>query len=236
MEGFSYTNIFETKGIEYLTIIAFFAILVPFWFLINRKTKHAVLVSNVKGFITASALRIPQGIFFSKYHTWAHMEKNGQARVGLDDLLIHITGDVKLTQFKKPGENIEKGELLARIKYNGNSLEILSPVSGKIEETNSVLEKNPRLIREDPYQLGWIYSIGPTNWKADTDSYFLAEDATRWAVQELERFKDFLAVSASRVMPQPVGLVLQDGGEIMEKPLSKFPQEVWDDFQKNFLS
>jgi glycine cleavage system H protein len=236
MEGFSYTNIFETKGIEYLTIIAFFAILVPFWFLINRKTKRAVLVSNVKSFITASALRIPQGIFFSKYHTWAHLEKNGLAKVGLDDLLVYITGDVELTQFKKPGEKIEKGELLARIKYNGNSLEILSPVSGKVEQTNSVLEKSPELIKEDPYQLGWIYSIGPTNWKDDTNSYYLAEDATSWAVQELERFKDFLAVSSSRVNPQPVGLVLQDGGEIMEKPLSKFPQEVWDEFQKNFLS
>ncbi|MBW6534104.1 MAG: glycine cleavage system protein H [Mariniphaga sp.] len=236
MEEFSYTNIFETKGIEYLTIIAFFAILVPFWFLINRKPKKAVLISNVNRFITASALRIPQGIFFSKYHTWAHMEKSGLAKVGLDDLLVHITGDVKLTQFKKPGEQIEKGELLARIKYNGNSLKILSPVSGKIEETNSVLEKNPELIKEDPYQLGWIYSIGPTNWKADTNSYFLAEDATRWAVQELERFKNFLAVSASRFMPEPVGLVLQDGGEIVENPLTNFPQEVWDDFQNNFLS
>jgi len=52
----------------------------------------------------------------------------------------------------------------------------------------------------------------------------------------LERFKDFLAVSASGVMPQSVGVVLQDGGELMEKPLSSFPKEVWDDFQKNFLS
>ena len=236
MEGFSYTNIFETKGIEYLTIIAFFVILVPFWFLINRKPNRVALVKNAKRFISANSLRIPKGIFFSKYHTWAHMEKDGLAKVGLDDLLVHITGDVKLTQFKNPGDKIEKGELLARLKYNGNNLEILSPVSGKIERTNSVLERNPGLIKEDPYQLGWIYSIEPTSWKADTDSYFLAEDATRWAVQELERFKEFLAVSASRVMPQPVGLILQDGGEILEKPLSKFPQEVWDDFQKNFLS
>lgn len=236
MDGFSYTNIFETKGIEYLTIIAFFAILVPFWFLINRKPKRNVLITNTNRFISAASLRIPQGVFFSKFHTWAHLEKNGEARIGLDDLLIHITGDIRINHVKKPGEHIEKGELLAVLKYNGNSLKILSPVSGKIEETNSALNKNPELIKDDPYQLGWIYSVKPTKWKADTNAYYLAEDATKWAVQELERFKDFLAVSASRFLPEPVGLVLQDGGEIVEKPLANFPQEVWDDFQKNFLS
>jgi glycine cleavage system H protein len=236
MEGFTYTNIFETKGIEYLVIIAFFAVLVPVWAVFNRKSEAAVAISKPKGFISAGALRIPQGVFFSRYHTWAHMEKTGLAHVGLDDLLVHITGDVKLTQFKKPGEHIRKGELLAKIRYNGHSLEVLSPISGEVQQTNLELEEHPGLIKNDPYHLGWIYSIKPENWKADTGSYYLAEDATNWAIQELERFKDFLAVSASRVMPQSVGVVLQDGGELVEKPLSSFPKEVWDDFQKNFLS
>lgn len=236
MEGFTYTNIFETKGIEYLVIIAFFAVLVPVWAFFNRKPKTALVAQKSKGFISANSLRIPQGVFFSKYHTWAHLEKTGLAHVGLDDLLVHITGDVKLTQFKKAGEHIRKGELLAKIRYNGHSLDVLSPVSGEVQQTNSELEENPGLIKTDPYQFGWIYSIKPANWKADTDSYYLAEDATNWAIQELERFKDFLAVSASRMMPQPVGVVLQDGGEIVEKPLSNFPKEVWDDFQKKFLS
>ena len=40
MEGFSYNNIFETKGIEYLAIIAFFVLLIPFWILLNRQAKN----------------------------------------------------------------------------------------------------------------------------------------------------------------------------------------------------
>ena len=39
MDGFSYNNIFETKGIEYLVVIAFFALLIPFWITLNKQAK-----------------------------------------------------------------------------------------------------------------------------------------------------------------------------------------------------
>ena len=39
MDGFTYNNIFDTKGIEYLVIIAFFAILILFWIALNKQIK-----------------------------------------------------------------------------------------------------------------------------------------------------------------------------------------------------
>ncbi len=39
MDAFSYNNIFETKGIEYLVVIAFLALLIPFWITLNKKAK-----------------------------------------------------------------------------------------------------------------------------------------------------------------------------------------------------
>ena len=33
MDGFSYTDIFDTKGIEYLIIIAFLLLIIPVWIL-----------------------------------------------------------------------------------------------------------------------------------------------------------------------------------------------------------
>lgn len=236
MEGFTYNNIFETKALEYLIIVFFFALLVPFWMLLNKKNKPKAQLKAEPGFLTAGTLKLPQGIFFSKYHTWAHLEHNGEAKVGLDDLVLHLTGDVSVRLYKSPGQIIGKGEPLARIYYNGNSLEVASPVSGEICNTNGQLINNPGLMKDEPYQHGWMYSLKPLNWKADTDTCFLAEDATVWATNELERFKDFLAVSTSKSMSgQPV-MVMQDGGELVEKALAHFPQEVWEEFQKKFLS
>jgi len=236
MEGFSYNNIFETKGIEYLAIIAFFAILIPFWLLLNKQVKTKKQLQKSLGSLSLNSLKVPHGLFFSRFHTWTHLEKSGVAKVGLDDLLVHITGEVSLNRLLDSGERIKKGDFLGEIVQNNKRLKIYSPISGEIVEANPMLKKNPELLNEDPYQKGWMYKIKPISWVADTQSYFLAEDASLWARQELERFKDFLAESVVKYSPDPSSLVLQDGGELRDQPLSELPNEVWQDFQQEFMS
>ena len=63
---------------------------------------------------------------------------------------------------------------------------------------NSLLTDNPELLNEDPYLKGWMYKVKPTRWIAETNSCYMAEDATNWLGKELERFKDFLSGSAGR--------------------------------------
>ena len=236
MDGFSYTNIFETKGIEYLIIIAFLVLIIPFWIIINRQAVIKRQIRNAIGILSSGILRIPQGLFYSKNHTWTHLEKSGIADVGLDDFLLHLTGEVKFSNLKKPGNFINKGELLADIDQNGKLLQIYSPLSGRIMNTNTMLYESPGVINEDPYGKGWIYKIKPSEWIAETDSYYLAENAIAWSKKELERFKDFMAVSMKKYSPETSMVILQDGGELRDQPLSELPNEVWQDFQKSFLN
>lgn len=235
MDGFSYTNIFDTKGIEYLIVIAFLLLLTPFWLLISRKQKQALASSPIKHRLTSASLNIPQGLFFSKFHSWAYLEKNGMAKVGLDDLLLQLTGEVAVNRLHQPGSEIRKGELLTVISQGSKQLRICSPLSGKIVAVNAGLQTNPALLRSEPYQGGWLYGIQPSDWKADTNSCFLAEDAQQWARRELELFKDFLSTAVNRYWPQTAQPVLQDGGELVEHPLAELPDEVWADFQDSFL-
>jgi glycine cleavage system H protein len=234
MDGFSYNNIFETKGIEYLIIITFLLLIIPFWIMINRQSGIAHRIKRAIGALTAGILKIPQGLFFSKNHTWTHLEKSGIAKVGLDDFLLHTIGEVKFTDLKKPGDIIYKGDFLARLNQEGKILKIYSPVSGKVIDTNNLLVENPWLLNEDPYGKGWIFKIKPSAWLADTNSYFLGEAAISWSGKEIDRLRDFLAVSVEKYSPGTSALILQDGGEICDKPLSELPCEVWLDFQKSF--
>ena len=235
MDGFSYSNIFETKGIEYLIIIVFLIIIIPFWIMINRKATIKSQVINAIGILTEGILRIPRGLLFSKNHTWAHLEKSGVAEVGVDDFLLHVTGDVKFNNLKLPGTFIKKGNVLADIEHNGKILRIYSPISGTVTDTNSLLTEIPGAINEDPYEKGWIYRINPSRWIEETGSYYMANEAMLWTGKELSRFKDFLAGSVKKYTPEVSMIMLQDGGELCDRPLSGLPDEIWQDFQKSFL-
>jgi glycine cleavage system H protein len=236
MDGFSYNNIFDTKGIEYLVIIAFLLLLIPFWMALNKQVKIKEQIRKAIGIFTAGILKVPQGIFYSRNHTWAYLEKSGTAKVGLDDLLLHITGEVKIRQLKNPGESVKKGDLLAEMDQNGKTLNIFSPISGIILNSNPALNTNSELLNEDPYGKGWIYDIKPSNWVAEIPSFYMAEDATAWFKKELEHYKDFLALNMRKYSPETSMIVLQDGGELSENSLSDLPNEFWQDFQKEFLN
>ncbi len=235
MDGFTYHDIFQTKGIEYIIIIGFLILLVPFWAVINKKAAIARQIRKVLGILNMDVLKIRKGIFYNNNHTWTYLEKSGEARVGLDDLLLHITGEVKLHYVKGPDEMVRKGDFLAELEQQGKKLKIFSPVSGQVIRANDRLEEEPGLLNSDPYEKGWIYAIKPDNWVADTSSYHLAEEAVTWSKKELDRFKDFMARSLGKVSPEPGMVILQEGGELSDNPLSGMPGEVWQDFQKEFL-
>jgi glycine cleavage system H protein len=235
MDGFSYQNIFETKGIEYLAIIAFFLLLIPFWIILNRNEKIVARVKRTIGVLTSSILKVPQGIYFGSDHTWTHLGSSGVARIGVDDLLLHITGEVKVTTLANPGARVRKGDIMAILEHDGKRLEISSPISGEVIVSNKQLSEDPELLTDDPYSKGWLYKVKPDNWMAETSNCYLAEEASWWIDSELVRFRDFLAVSTSKLEPEKSLAVLQDGGELRDNTLSDLPPEVWNDFQEYFL-
>ena len=233
MDGFSYSDIFATKGIEYLIIIGFLILLIPFWIVFNKRSRK---ILNYSGILSVGNMLIPQGLFYSRNHTWMYMEKSGSARVGLDDLLLHLTGKVKLGKLRNKGENIRKGDLLAEIFQDGKSLRILSPVSGKITGINSEISENPEILNREPYERGWIYEIKPSKWIPEADDCYFEEGATNWLKTEFERFKDFLGTEMKIYSAESLKVVMQDGGALCDHVLTGMSGEVWKDFEKEFLN
>jgi glycine cleavage system H protein len=235
MEGFSRIDIFDTKGTEYLFVIGYLIILILFWKLVNRQAPVREYVSQAVGNLTTAILRVPRGMFYHRNHTWAHLEVSGLARVGMDDLLQHITGPVTFDKLREPGESIGRGELLTELRQDGKILQIFSPISGEIADINPSLKENPEAFNEDPFSEGWVYRVKPTRWVEETSSCLLAEHAAEWEAGELGRFKDFLAGSMKKHHSEPTLVMLQDGGELRDHTLSAMPEEVWKEFQQEFL-
>ena len=235
MDGFTYNDIFQTKGTEYLIIIAFLMLLIPFWMIINKKQAIVMMIREALGTLNLGILKIRRGIFYSRNHTWAYLEPSGEARVGLDDLLMHATGQVKLHYAKSPDDQINKGEYVAEIEHDGKRLQIFSPLTGRVVRTNLQVLDEPGIMNADPYGQGWLLKIMPDNWVDETKSYYLSDDAVLWFKNELDKLKDFMAVSLGKSAPEHKVVILQEGGELSDHPLAEMPGEIWQDFQHEFL-
>lgn len=232
MDGFSYTDIFATKGVEYLVIIAFLILLIPFWVLLGKQPKLSRQIQKTRRNLTASLRAIPQGLYFSENHTWAFLEKSGRAKIGIDYLLVRLTGEMALEPVRKPGEAIEKGDLLTEISHDGKKLKIFAPVSGAIEAYNPDMSSS---VYSDPYGNGWVCRIKPSNWIEETQNCYVGEKASTFIGDELARFRDFLSKTMPNYPPEMAMVILQDGGEISDQALDNLPQEVWSNFEKEFL-
>lgn len=234
MEGYTYTNIFETKGIEYIIIIVFFLILIPFRIIANKPQMKKGIHAAVKA-LTMKALRIPQGLFYSKNHTWAYLEKSGDVKIGIDDFLVHLVGAFKLNLVRIDGETIHKGEIMAEINQQEKRLKILAPVSGVIINSNLEAAENTEMVKSDPYNNGWLYSIQPIKWKTEISGFYFAEGAVKWIETELQRFRDFLSTALSKNSETTLP-VFQEGGELLMDPLEGLAPGIWNDFQNEFLN
>ncbi len=179
-------------------------------------------------------IKIPAGLFYDKTHTWAFMEPDGMVKVGIDDFLQHITGPITSLKMKKPGEKILKGKAVLSIINNGKQLNLYSPISGTIRESNEELNQDTTIINSSPYSEGWVYRIEPSKWLKEIDFLIIGNKYQEWLKSEFARLKEFLSSTLKHESVEFAN-VMQDGGELKDGVLGDLDPEIWEDFQTNFI-
>lgn len=95
---------------------------------------------------------------FSKNHLWVKI--NGEiATVGLSNFAQQELGDIVFVEMPENGKKAEKDETIGTIESVKSVSDLISPLSGEIVETNTLLEDKPETINSDPYGKGWIVKI-----------------------------------------------------------------------------
>lgn len=180
-----------------------------------------------------SAISVPDGLFFHPGHSWAAVTQDGKVRVGIDDFTNKLLGQFDSIEVKNQGGTVKQGEPLLVIRQGRRTAEIVAPVSGVVEMTNTQTMANPASVQSDPYNSGWVCAIKPTNLMDSLKKLNIAETAKKWASEEVDRMRDFL-VGAS-FENKLVGQTLQDGGAPVEGVLSYMSDEAWEKFNNEFL-
>ncbi|MCX7140452.1 MAG: response regulator [Proteobacteria bacterium] len=135
---------------------------------------------------------VPAGIFISQNHTWVNVEMNGTARVGIDDFARKIIGKIDRVEMPKLNAEIKKGDLLLSIKHGTQSVDLSSPVSGKITLLNTEHLEHPDWIASKPFELSWMCCIEPSNLSEELHSLKIGVDSINWYKAEIEKYDEIV--------------------------------------------
>lgn len=171
--------------------------------LIRRKDRLARQMKPTVRLLTPSTkesdshheLNVPAGVFISPNHTWVSVEMNGTVRVGLDDFARKIVRNIDAVRLPELNQNVRKGELLFSLKHDARTIDITSPISGRVSLLNAEHVEHPEWIASKPFELSWMCCIEPSNLPEELRSLKIGVDSIHWYREEIDRYgamvKDF---------------------------------------------
>ncbi|MDD4309544.1 MAG: glycine cleavage system protein GcvH [Candidatus Cloacimonetes bacterium] len=107
-------------------------------------------------------MNIQDDLLYTESHEWVRVEGD-LATIGISDFAQHELGDIVFVELPEPGNKVSAGEPCGSIEAVKAVEDLISPLSGKVEEKNSDLEDSPDLINKSPYEDGWLIKIRLSN-------------------------------------------------------------------------
>jgi len=199
---------------------------------IERQMKPTVrlITPSTKESGSQHEFNVPAGIFISHNHTWVNVEMNGTARVGIDDFARKIIGKIDKIELPKLNAEIRKGEVLLSIKHGSHTVELSSPVSGKITLLNAEHVEHPDWIASKPFELSWMCCIEPSNLSEELRSLKIGVDSINWYKAEIDKYNEIVkGVEKDRA---------QTGSSSRgddQADMQKADDKLLDEFVKTFL-
>lgn len=226
MEGFSYVDIFATKGMEYLLVIGFLLLFVLFWRFLARPARAVFQATKKLVPIVNEWFSLPEEIYYHMGHTWAAPVRKNLVKVGLDDFAQKLVGKINAVQVPGIGSTIHQGDTGWTLEVDSKVIDMLSPVDGKVMAINDKIVHSPENINKYPY-VSWLMEVESPRFSVNKKQLLSGTLAKKW----MEEVRESLL---SR-MNYNLGLVYQDGGLLVDGMAKNLDRDKWDEIAKDFF-
>lgn len=176
--------------------------------------------------VWVAGYQLPEDLHYHPGHTWARV-RGDRVVVGVDDFSTKLIGRATDVGLPSVGSWQEQGAAAFRVRSNGRTAELLSPVDGEVVAVNEDLRDDPAACSDDPYGRGWLLMIKPSKLAANLRGLLSGGLARLWTEDAREQLEmRLMALSGS---------VLQDGGEPAADFAKHLDQASWDELVESFL-
>ncbi len=95
---------------------------------------------------------------YAKTHEWVKIEDD-MAVVGITDYAQDALGDITFVELPVVGDSVEIGHECGVIESVKAASDFFAPISGEVAAVNNLLEEQPELVNQDPYDQGWLFKL-----------------------------------------------------------------------------
>ena len=116
---------------------------------------------------------IKEGYYYSESHEYVKVEGE-YGYIGITDHAQDQLGNVVYVDMPEVGDELEAGSEFGAVESVKAASDLMSPVSGVVEEVNEELVSTPELINKDAYA-NWIVKVKMTDM-SELDGLMSASD------------------------------------------------------------
>lgn len=222
------------KGLEYLLGIGFLVLFAGFW---RYATGSPTAAARVPAAVRPPArlplldmFRVPEGVMLHPGHSWARplgAHAPGVVTVGLDDFARQLIGPLTAVGLPAVGSTVEQGTPAWHLKVDSKSVDMLSPITGRVLEINEAALGKPDVVNVDPYGRGWLMKVQSPRFLTDSKQLLAGRAARDLMASSWEDLSAMLSPAA--------GVVMHDGGTPVDGFARGLDEENWDAVARRFL-
>jgi glycine cleavage system H protein len=101
----------------------------------------------------------PEELKYSKEHCWVRVEGR-KAVIGITDYAQQELGAISALELPEVGDDLEQDDSFGSVEARKTVAELYAPISGTVLEVNKELPDAPTLVNDDPYDDGWLVTVG----------------------------------------------------------------------------
>ena len=100
----------------------------------------------------------PEDLKYTKNHSWVKVEGD-RGKVGLTFYAQEQLSDIVFLELPETGKEVSSMNPFGTIESVKATMDLITPVSGEVVETNGDLADHPEKVNQDPYGEGWMIVV-----------------------------------------------------------------------------